>query len=135
MRVNIYFYPVKDSECVAHCHYMTCVKRCVSIFKSIFGLHKLIVLPGGSGLKTRESMQLRSGDLVIVYAGNWHDFKELIAIRELFETFRIILIVGEESLVDHAKCHLLKPRYITAIGQNIVELESVVNRMCNVTYQ
>jgi len=95
----------------------------------------MIVLPGGSGLKSRESMQLRSGDLLILYAGDWQDFKELIAIRELFETFRIILIVGAESLVDHEKCHLLKPRYITAIGQNIVELESVVNRMCNVTYQ
>ncbi len=85
-------------------------------------------------MKTRESLQLRSGDLVIVYAGNWLDFKELIEIREIFETFRVILIMGDDSLVDNAKCHLLKPRYITAIDQNTVELASVVKKMCNVTY-
>ncbi len=79
-----------------------------------------------SYLTTPSSLNLRSGDLVLLYARSWHD---LIAIRERFETFRVILIMGEEERSGYGKFHLLNPRYITTVGQSMAELGNVINRI------
>jgi hypothetical protein len=53
----------------------------------------------------------------------------LVSIKDVFETFRIILIVGQESFVNKEKCHLLNPRYITSVARNGVGLNAVVGKM------
>ena len=87
------------------------------------------MLPGGSHFNTPQSMNLRSGDLVILYAGNERELEELVSIKDVFETFRIILIVGQERYVNQEQCHLLNPRYITSVARNGVGLNAVVGKM------
>lgn len=74
-------------------------------------------------------MMLRSGDLIILYAGQEEDLETLIESRELFDPFRVILILGEETLARKSRYHLLKPRYLTWLDGNQNELDSVLGKM------
>ncbi len=127
--MNTYFYAASNFECNGSCQFQTCTKRCLSALQAITSLQNLIVLPGGSHLASPSSMNLRSGDLVLLYARSWGELEELIAIRDRFETFRVILIMGEEELANHAEFHLLNPRYTTTVGQKMVELDIVIDRI------
>jgi hypothetical protein len=97
--------------------------------KNLESLKEITVLPGGSHFNTPQSMNLRSGDLVILYAGNGRELEELVSIKDVFETFRIILIVGQERSINQEKCHLLNPRYITSVAQDGAGLNAVVGKM------
>ena len=127
--MKTYFYAARSYKCNGECRYQTCTKRCLHTLRKMGAMEDVVVLPGGSHLKTPGSMSLRSGDLVILYAGNRSELEELIAIREIFEPFRIVLIVGENGLVRYEHFHLLNPRFTTAIGENLPELAGVINRI------
>jgi hypothetical protein len=101
--------------------------------KKIEPLKELTVLPGGSHFNTPQSMNLRSGDLVILYAGNCRELEDLISIKDIFESFKIVLIVGQEKDVDNKKCHLLNPRYIAAVGQQEAGLSAVIGKMISMS--
>lgn len=89
----------------------------------------LTVLPGGSYLTTSKGMDIRSGDLMILYAGDAEELGDLIANREIFEEFRVILIVGEDESINDGRCHLLNPRYITSVGMQVSGLNAVITKM------
>lgn len=100
--------------------------------QSIVSLNELVVLPGGSHLKTPMSMELRSGDLVLLYAGTKGELEELVSIREVFEPFRIILIVGEMGMARYDHFHLLNPRFTATFDENLNELSCVIQRLTSV---
>jgi hypothetical protein len=130
--MKTFFYPARNAACDNGCHYMKCSKRCLYLLENLETLKEIIVLTGGSPFNTTQSMHLRSGDLVILYAGNGQELEDLVSIRDVFETFRIILIVGQEHSINDRKCHLLNPRYITSVGQNVAGLNAVIGKMTGV---
>jgi hypothetical protein len=87
------------------------------------------VLPGGSYFSSPQSREIRSGDLMILYAGNKRELGELVAKKELFEAFRIILIVGNDECLNDRKCHVLNPRYITSMEMNVTGLNEVIEKI------
>ena len=127
--MKIFFYPAGKSACDNGCQYSICSQRCLMFLKNLESLKDITVLPGGSHFNTPQSMNLRSGDLVILYAGNGQELEELVSIKDVFETFRIILIVGQDTQINKGTCHLLNPRYITSVAQNGVGLNAVVGKM------
>jgi hypothetical protein len=131
--MKTFFYPAQNSACGNGCSYMTCSQRCLVFLKKIRPLKEITVLPGGSRFNTPQSMNLRSGDLVILYAGNCRELEDLISIRDIFESFKIVLIVGQENDVDNNKCHLLNPRYIAAVGQHEAGLSAVIGKMISMS--
>ena len=127
--MKTFFYSAGKSACDKGCQYSICSQRCLMFLKKLETLKEITVLPGGSHFNTPQSMSLRSGDLVILYAGNGQELEELVSIKDVFETFRIILIVGQEMHIDKGEYHLLNPRYITSIAQNGVGLNAVIGKM------
>ena len=127
--MNIFFYSARNANCSNGCSYTTCSQRCLVLLKKLETLKEIKILPGGSHFSTQQSMHLRSGDLVILYAGNGQELEDLISIRDVFESFRIVLVVGHETDIDEEKCHLLNPRYITSVGQQVAGLSEVVGKM------
>ncbi|OQX10896.1 MAG: hypothetical protein BWK76_19970 [Desulfobulbaceae bacterium A2] len=89
----------------------------------------MIVLPGGCRLNSPRSLELRSGDIAILFAANRAELEELLAAREVFEGFRIVLVVPDclpETL------HLagpLNPRYTATVLHSIEELSAVLHKM------
>jgi hypothetical protein len=108
---------------------MACSQRCLVLLQKMGNLKEITVLPGGSHFNTPQSMNLRSGDLVILYASNGQELEDLISIKNVFESFRIVLIVGQDKDIDDEKCHLLNPRYITSVGGQAAGLSAVIEKM------
>ena len=127
--MKTFFYSAGKSACDNGCQYLICSQRCLRFLRNLETLKDVTELPGGSHFNTPQSMNLRSGDLVILYAGNGQELEELVSIKDVFETFRIILIVGEDRPINTEKCHLLNPRYITPVARNGVGLNAVVGKM------
>jgi hypothetical protein len=127
--MKTFFYSARKAACCNGCSYTTCSKRCLVLLKKLEALKEITVLPGGSHFNTSQSMNLRSGDLVILYAGNVQELEDLVSIKDVFESFRIVLIVAQENDANYEKCHLLNPRYITSVGRLVAGLSEVIEKM------
>ena len=130
--MKTFFYSARNAACDNGCQYLKCSKRCLHVLKKLKPLKEITVLRGGSHFNTSQSMNLRSGDLVILYAGNLQELKDLVSIKDVFESFRIVLIVGQEKDINDEKCHLLNPRYITSVGRYEAGLSAVIGKMTGV---
>lgn len=129
--MNTYFYAASPSKCQDTCSYATCSRRCLSFLEEVRDANDMIVLPGGSQLQTPISMELRSGDILILYAGDKEDLDALVSIKDVFDTFRVILIVGEDSLLQHGHHYRLTPHFTTTLSTNMDKLGAVIDRICD----
>ena len=75
-------------------------------------------------------MELRSGDILILYAEDQEDIDNLVALENFLDNFRIILIAGTESLLAFNRYHNLAPRYTTVIDRGLEQVGAVVGRLC-----
>jgi len=127
--MNIFFYAASASRCSEHCSYETCNRRCLALLDQVPVLTDMFIIPGGSKLQTTTSMELRSGDILILYAGNEDDLADLLKLRGYIDNFRVILIVGREDLMQAQKHHSLMPRYTTTMSRDMEKLAAVIKRM------
>lgn len=132
--MNTFFYSPRAAECRNNCVYYACPQRCLSRLRGISALQEMVVLHGSLHTVLPFNMWLRSGDLMLLFAASWHELEQLISMQDVFESFRVVLILGsDEFLADYYRYHQLKPRFIVSLNTNMLELESVVNRMLLVT--
>lgn len=127
--MNTYYYSAAASECTSRCNFVTCSKRCLALLDRLPALQHLKILPGGSMFRTPTSMELRSGDIIILFAKSTLEIESLICLKDFLERFRIILIVGDENILQYGKHHCLNPRYTTCIGKNMNELSIIIDRI------
>jgi hypothetical protein len=127
--MNVFFYSPKAAECKHRCLYYTCPQRCLSTLRAIPVLRDMVALYDNLHCVLPFNMSLRSGDLMILFAAGWHDLEELVAMQDFFESFRVILILGDREMINDSKCHQLGPRFVTTMETTMPELETVVNRM------
>ncbi len=133
--MNIYFYPAGTSACNIGCNYLMCHQRCLVSLQKLQALRNITVLPGGSYFATPLSRDMRCGDLMILYAANTEELTDLITNKEIFEAFRIILIVGDDACLNGGTCHVLNPRYITSMEMKVAGLNAVIEKMTGTEYQ
>ena len=74
-------------------------------------------------------MELRSGDILLLYAATQEELDQLVTIGDYFDAFRVILIIGDEDLADNQRHYSLKPRYTVRLKTNMDRLGDVVARM------
>ncbi len=92
-------------------------------------LSEMNILPGGCELNSSVSLKLRCGDLIILCAASDESLNALLAIHDKFENFRIILILPDQKDGLIEKSHLLRPRYMTYMKNDLNELDTVVEKM------
>jgi hypothetical protein len=86
-------------------------------------------LPGGCRLNSFESLRLRSGDILILFAADSVELEELLTLREEFEDFRVFLLVrNPESRCCQDKAHLLNPRLVIS-HENTKPLFAMIDNM------
>lgn len=127
--MNTYFYSVRNCQCNGQCHYQTCSNRCRHLINKLEGKGSITPLPIGSGFNTLETMSLRSGDILILYAETDTDIRSLLRNKDVFEAYRVILIAGQDSALEYGDHHFLRPRYTTTLERDISGLEAVLNKM------
>jgi hypothetical protein len=89
----------------------------------------MVVLHGSLHSVLPFNMWLRSGDLMLLFAASWYELEQLISMQDVFESFRVVLILGSEEYLSDYRYHQLKPRFTVSLSANMPELESVVNKM------
>jgi hypothetical protein len=112
---NVFFYAARDTEAY----------RLVK--KYLTGLPfngTLITLPPGSEFTSPFCLQLRSNDFIILFAEDEEDIAHLLALREEFDCFRIILVRNNEDHLKNNSFHLLSPRLIASFDTNIEEVSA-----------
>ena len=92
-------------------------------------LQDMIVLYGSMHTILPFNAGLRSGDLMILFAASWHELEKLIAMQDVFESFRVILILGSNDFRRGHSYYQLKPRFTTALDSDLPDLEAVVGKM------
>lgn len=127
--MNIFFYAASASKCREGCSYETCTRKCLALLNQVPVLTDMSILPGGSKLQTPTSMELRSGDILLLYAADETDLVDLLSLKSFIDNFRIILIVGRDELTQSNQYHRLMPRYTTTLNQNMEKLGAVISRM------
>lgn len=73
------------------------------------------------------ALQLRSGDLLILFAGNTKELDELFALKNEFNEFRVILILSDGDCLP--KAHSLRPCFIAFQDAKMAEIESVIHKI------
>ena len=71
--------------------------------------------------------------MIILYAGTRQELEKLVKNRIYFEEFKKVLIVSDMEHFEDKKCHLLCPRYITALRKDVSELNAVIEKMRGVS--
>ena len=121
--MNTFFYAASSSRIS---------KGCLGKLLSFSVLKDMTVLSGQSLFLSPLSLNLRSGDLIILFAAGREDLNELVALQHDFKDFRIILILEDCDNATVRKAHLLQPSFITFVEEKSVSLEAVVNKMAGV---
>jgi len=86
----------------------------------------MTILPAGSLFLSPLALKLRSGDLLLLFAANTEDLRELLTLRNDFNDFRIILILGDSTILREA--YSLRPRFIALYDETITKLEAVIKK-------
>jgi len=79
----------------------------------------LITLPPGSGFESPLCLHLRSNDVVILFALDDADINELLALRDEYESFRIVLIIDNQQQITNNKYSHLLPRFVAYLDHTI----------------
>ncbi len=118
--MNIFFYTTcKSALCE---HYLTQLQM-------LAGFKDLTVLPEGSCFKTHLALNLRSGDLIILFAANSQELEKLIELQPEYAEFRILVVLGDNDPMTIQRAHLLSPRFIACKNNNIKEIEAIAKRL------
>ena len=118
--MNIFFYASAESRKA---------KQFTKLLLSKDVLSSLTILPAGAKLNSDHSLKLRNGDVIILFAATDQELRNLLAMHDKFEEFRVILIVEAHNIKTVAISHTLKPRYIAFSDSDIGNLEQVVIKM------
>jgi len=115
--MNIFFYPASVSK---HSRsYFKALQSCIAA-------KDFILLPGGDGLTSPLCLNLRSGDIIILYAENDYAIESLLAMKKDLEDFRILLIINPECSHYHRdSAYQLSPIFIAEPAE-FTELSTVV---------
>jgi len=117
---NVFLYAARDSSAYQQVEaYLTGV--------SFNG--RLIILPPGTQFSSPACLELRSNDVVILFAETDGDLNELLSLNDEYESFRIIVIVPSDDQITINKLHLFSPRMIAYLDKNITHVGNYLKNL------
>jgi len=120
MTNNVFLYAARDSEVyrqVEHALHRICSQS------------RLIALPPGSQFTSPLCLELRSNDIIILFARDEAEINDLLALRDEYESFRIVLIVENQQRIPGTKYALLTPRFVYSLDDNLDELKDYLQNV------
>ena len=118
--MNIFFYPTSVSK---HS------KPYFEALQSYIVAKNLVLLPGGSGLISRPCLNLRCGDILILYAENDDGINSLLTMQNDLKDFRILLILNPEISPSHQdSAYALGPIFVAAPAE-FTKLSTVITNI------
>jgi len=118
--MNIFFYAGAASRAA---------EKFIEQLRTSDTLSAITVLPGGSRLNSYDSLMLRNGDVVVLFASTDKEFEALLTLYDRFEDFRVILVIHEQNDLTDKWCYRFKPRFTTFVDSDMANMEKVVAKM------
>lgn len=110
---NFFLYAARDSETF----------RRVERFLGSMQLEgRLITLPPGSQFTSPLCLQMRSNDILLLFAQDEEDIAHLLVQRDEYESYRILLIRKQTPPAGGSKQSLLTPRFVFSLDSNMDDL-------------
>lgn len=110
---NFFLYAARDSETF---------RRVEHFLGSMQLEDRLITLPPGSQFTSPLCLQMRSNDILILFAHDEEDIAHLLLQRDEYESFRILLIKKQTPHTGDSKQSLLTPRFVFSLDSNMDDL-------------
>ncbi|ADW17867.1 hypothetical protein Despr_1715 [Desulfobulbus propionicus DSM 2032] len=82
----------------------------------------LSTLPPGSGFSSPLCLQMRSNDILLLFAHDDDDIDALLLMGDEFKSYRIILVISSEQQVRNNRYSHLSPRFVGYLESNIDEV-------------
>lgn len=122
--MNIFFYAAQESAQAAAALEWLC-----SLRPSL----EILVLPSGSGFSSHVALELRSGDLIILFVRDQKELEALVRWKSAYSNFKIFCIFqGDDREIQKAG-HLLNARYYTFACQGYIHAEETIRKIVEAT--
>jgi hypothetical protein len=97
--------------------------------RTIAEMRQLISLPPGSGFTSPRCLELRSNDIVILYARDDSDIDALLELRNEYESYRIILILDSEQEISSNRYAPLCPRFVASMDRSMEDVSEYLTNI------
>lgn len=94
---------------------------------------RLITLPPGSQFTSPLCLQMRSNDILILFAHDEEDIAQLLSLRDEYESFRILLIRKQAPAAGDNRQSLLTPRFVFTLDSNMDDLHGYLQKVLDNT--
>lgn len=118
--MKIYYYAV--GQYVPDLHFRR-------LFETVKDLGEVVVLKNNLSINPHLALSLQHGAAMIAYAANKQELNELVACKEIFYDFKVILVLSDMQGDSIRKGHLLKPSYLTYARDDMSELREVIRKI------
>ena len=95
----------------------------------LFDQENIFLLPEDFPSSSFLDFHMYSGDVLILIPRDKQQLEDLLEMQELLQDFRLILILPASDNVSITRGHLLMPRFLTFIDNDMVEILDVLRRM------
>lgn len=110
---KLFLYAARDSAAFRHLESF--------LHRLSFGF-RLVTLPPGTRFTSPLSLELRSSDPLVLYAGNDEDLDDLLRLRDEYDSFRILLVMRSCDQANDTRHRLLTPRMVFFLDTNLRSL-------------
>lgn len=97
-------------------------KREIEVFRTIKNLSQKLRQPKNDH------------DIAVLLANKKEDLQELVRIDHLLEDLRLILILADREADTIAKAHTLRPRFLTYVDSDFLDVAAVLSKMLAYTH-
>ena len=118
--MNIYIYAAGNPDYA---------ENLLKITDGILDTWRFIPLPDNFPTSVFLDYDLHSGDVLILIPNKREQLDQLLKMKELLQDFRLILILPDSSEETVTRGHLLMPRFLTFIDNDMAEVLHVLGRM------
>ena len=110
---NFFFYAPRDSQIF---------RQIEEILRQMPVSARLITLPPGSQFTAPACLELRSNDVVILFAEHDDDIEQLLTLSDEYMNFRILLVMPRSATPPMIQYRLLTPRLLVYLDDNLNDL-------------
>jgi hypothetical protein len=91
--------------------------------------HEIIVLPEGCRFTSPLCFQMRSGDLLILFAEDKTELDQLMELEDEYEPFRIIFVHGNNNEEIEKRVQILRPCFTASSNLPLDGLRDVIEKI------
>lgn len=118
--MNIFYYSIQETEQA---------REVYAWLKSLGPSLHIQQLPSGKGLSTRESLNLRNGDVLVIFIRNQDELHELMKQQIDYTDYKICLLFEKQDQELIKEGLLLSPRHYSSMETNYINVEETLRKI------